>query len=254
QNALKFISKKSAEPPLGLITVAAMLPDKWEKKLIDLNVAKLTDKHLNWADYVFISGMNIHKSSFKSVVKRCNQSGVKVVAGGPMVTIDYREFQGVDHFILNEAEVTLPQFLKDLENNCPKPIYKSSDFPEITSTPIPLWELLDLKKYATIGMQYSRGCPFNCEFCSITMLNGRKPRTKSREQFIRELDSLYQIGWRGDIFVVDDNFIGNKRKLKSELLPALIEYSKNRRYPFSFTTEVSINLADDDELATLMID
>lgn len=254
RNALKFISKKSAEPPLGLITIAAMLPPKWNKKLIDMNVAKLKDKHLNWADYVFISGMSIHKSSFKTIIKRCNQIGVKVVAGGPMVTTDYQEFLGVDHFILNEAEATLPQFLEDLENNCPKPIYGTSEFPEITSTPIPLWGLLELKKYATIGIQYSRGCPFNCEFCSITILNGRTPRTKSKEQFIGELDALYQIGWRGDIFIVDDNFIGNKKKLKSDLLPALIEYSKNRKYPFSFTAEVSINLADDDELANLMIE
>ncbi|RKX22520.1 MAG: B12-binding domain-containing radical SAM protein [Candidatus Zixiibacteriota bacterium] len=253
RNALKFISKKSAEPPLGLITVAAMLPEKWEKKLIDMNVSKLKDKYLDWADYVFISGMNIHKSSFKTIVKRCNQFGVKVVAGGPMVTADYNEFQGVDHFVLNEAEVTLPRFLKDLENDCPKHIYASTDFPDIITTPVPLWNLLDIKKYATIGIQYSRGCPYNCEFCSITMLNGRRPRTKSKEQFIRELDSLYQIGWRGDVFVVDDNFIGNRRKLKSDLLPALIEYSKKRKYPFSYTAEVSINLADDDELANLMI-
>jgi radical SAM superfamily enzyme YgiQ (UPF0313 family) len=253
-SALEFVSKKSAEPPLGLLTVASMLPIEWDKKLIDMNVSELKDKHLEWADYVFISGMNIHKISFKKVVERCNQVGVKVVAGGPMVTFEHEEFPGVDHFILNEAELTLPQFLEDLEKDCAKSVYSSSEFPEISSTPIPQWELLDTNKYASMSLQYSRGCPYNCEFCSITILNGRKPRTKSAEHFINELEALFNTGWRGGIFIVDDNFIGNRRELKSELLPTIIEWIKKRDYPFSFSTEVSINLADDDELIRLMVE
>jgi radical SAM superfamily enzyme YgiQ (UPF0313 family) len=253
-SALEFVSKKSAEPPLGLLTVASILPKEWDKKLIDINVTELKDKHLSWADYVFISGMNIHKNSFKKVVKRCNQIGVKVVAGGPMVTFEHEEFTGIDHFILNEAEITLPQFLYDLEKGYQKYLYTSSEFPDISVTPIPQWELLDMKKYASMSLQYSRGCPYNCEFCSITILNGRKPRTKSSDHFIKEVEALYYSGWRGGIFIVDDNFIGNKKKLKSDLLPTLINWMKEKKHPFSFSTEVSINLADDDELIRLMVD
>lgn len=254
RNALKFISKKSSEPPLGLLTVAAMLPESWEKKLIDMNVAKLTDKQIKWADYVFISGMNVHRESFEQVVKRCNNLGVTVVAGGPMVTTEYEQFAGVDHFILNEAEITLPSFLEDLKNGNPRHVYKTDLFPDISLTPAPMWNLLNKKKYASISIQYSRGCPFNCEFCSITMLNGHKPRTKSKAQFLAELESLYRQGWRGSVFIVDDNFIGNKKKLKQEILPALIEWSKARKYPFSFMTEVSINIVDDENLVDLMVE
>lgn len=253
RNALRFISKKSSEPPLGLITIAAMLPDEWEKKLIDMNVSQLNDKHISWADYVFISGMNVHIESIKKVIKRCNELQVKVVAGGPVFTTDYSEFSGVDHFVLNEAEITLPMFLKDLANGHAKSFYTSNKFPDISKTPVPQWDLLERQKYATMSLQYSRGCPYNCEFCAITILNGRKPRTKHKVQFLAELEVLFQLGWRGNIFIVDDNFIGNKIKLKHEILPALIEWSKERNYPFSFLTEVSINLADDDELAQLMV-
>ena len=253
RNAMRFVSKKSNEPPLGLLTVAALLPADWQKKLIDMNVCHLKDEDILWADYVFVGGMNIHFKSIKKIIKRCNELDAKVVAGGPMFTTEYEEFSDVDHFVLNEAEITLPMFIKDLENGHPKRIYSSKEFPDISITPTPLWSLLDLKKYVNMSIQYSRGCPFNCEFCSITMLNGRRPRTKSTEQFLGELEALYQLGWHGDIFIVDDNFIGNKRKLKAETLPALIEWSQTRKYPFSFTTEASINLADDDELVQLMV-
>lgn len=252
-NALKFVSKKSSGPPLGLLTVSAMLPDEWERKLIDMNVSRLGDADIRWADYVFISGMNVQFNSFKEVIRRCNALGVKIVAGGPLCTTDYQELEGVDHFVLNEAEVTLPPFLRDLQDGCPKHIYASDDFPEISSTAVPQWNLLRMKKYYSMAIQYSRGCPYNCDFCSITMLNGRHPRTKSREQFLGELDSLYEKGWRGPVFIVDDNFIGNKRKLKEEILPALVGWSQKHKYPFNFMTEASINLADDDELVRLMV-
>jgi len=251
-NAVKFISKKSSEPPLGLITIAAMLPGWWSKKLIDMNVAELTDEQLQWADYMFISAMNIQRKSFEEVVARANRLKIPVVAGGPMVTTEHEEFSGIDHFILNEAEITLPPFLKDLQAGHPKAIYESTEFPELYETPAPLWHLLDIKKYANMAIQYSRGCPYNCEFCSITLLNGHRPRLKSADQFLHELDTLYDYGWRSGIFVVDDNFIGNKKQLKNDLLPALIDWMNAHQYPFTFGTEASINLADDDELMRLM--
>ena len=254
KEALKFVSKKSAEPPLGLITVAAMLPDSWHKKLIDLNVSILNDKDILWADYVFISAMNVHLKSFREIIRRCNKLGIKVVAGGPLCTTQYNDLLGVDHFILNEAEITLPMFLSDLETGNPRHVYQTDKFPDVGLAPIPMWELLDMKKYASMSVQYSRGCPYDCEFCSITMLNGRKPRAKCTQQFIAELDRLFELGWRGGISVVDDNFIGNKRKLKEDTLPALIEWSKGKKYPFFFITEVSINLADDEELMKLMVE
>lgn len=252
ESALNFIAKKSAEPPLGLITVASMLPKEWNLKLIDMNVAELLDKDIVWADFVFLSGMSVQIHSFKEVIRRCNILSTKIVAGGPLATTQYKDFLGVDHFVLNEAEITLPQFLQDLEFGIPKSIYSTTEFPEITNIPIPRWDLLDIKKYASMSMQYSRGCPYDCEFCSITMLNGRKPRTKTKDQFLNELNHLYNMGYRGPISVVDDNFIGNKIKLKKEILPALIEWSKQRKYPFSFITEVSINLADDEELSEML--
>jgi radical SAM superfamily enzyme YgiQ (UPF0313 family) len=252
RNAVKFISRKSGEPPLGLLTVAALLPADWQKKLIDMNVSPLSDEQLKWADYVFISGMNIHKESFKKVVKRCNELNTPVVAGGPMVTTDYQEFLGIDHFILNEAEITLPLFLNDLADGHPEHIYSTTEFPDIGHTPIPRWDLLEQKKYASMSIQYSRGCPYDCEFCSITVLNGRRPRVKSSGQFLAELEVLYALGWRGSVFVVDDNFIGNRIKLKKDLLPALIDWMEKYNHPFYFGTEASVNVADDEELMQLM--
>ena len=254
KDALKFISKKSAEPPLGLLTVASLLPEAWNKRLVDMNVTSLKDKDILWADYVFLSGMNIHRDSFERVVKRCNYLETKVVAGGPLVTTEQKSILGVDHFILNEAETTLPGFIDDLKAGHPKGVYASPDYPDITSTPVPMWELLDFDSYASMSVQYSRGCPFNCEFCSIPMLNGRKPRTKDSGQFVRELEALYEAGWRGGVFIVDDNFIGNRAKLKSDLIPALIEWGCTNKHPFSYSTEVSINLVDDEELVELMVD
>lgn len=254
KDALKFVSKKAAEPPLGLITVAALLPGNWEKKLIDMNVSRLEDHHLLWADYVFLGGMNIQINSFREVIKRCNKLNVKIVAGGPLATTQYKDFLGVDHFVLNEAEITLPPFLEDLKNGNPGTVYTSDEYPDITYSPVPMWELLEIKKYASLSLQYSRGCPYDCEFCSITMLNGRKPRTKTTTQFLNELETLYKLGWRSSVSIVDDNFIGNKKKLKNETLPAMIKWSKEKNYPFIFITEVSMNLADDEVLMDMMIE
>ena len=252
--ALGFISKKAAYPPLGALTVAAMLPDEWEKKLVDMNTTVLRDEDLKWADYVFISAMDIQRDSVKEVVTRCKKFGVKTVGGGPLFTIGYDEFDEIDYFVLKEAEITLAPFLRDLEKGQLKRIYTCDERPDISQTPIPAWPLVDMKKYSSMNLQYSRGCPFDCEFCDIVILNGHAPRTKTKAQILMELDALYRRGWRGSVFIVDDNFIGNKRKLKAEVLPAIIAWMKERKYPFSFTTEASINLADDDELMQLMVE
>ena len=254
KHALKFISKKASFPPLGLLTVAAMLPAEWEKKLVDMNATSLTDEDIGWADYVFISAMVVQQDSAREVITRCNKLGTRLVAGGPLFTTGHEEFDGVDHFVLGEAEVTLPPFLADLDHGCAQHIYASGERPDITRTPVPLWSLINMKKYSSMSIQYSRGCPFNCEFCDIIVLNGNKPRTKGKEQVLEELDSLYRRGWRGGLFIVDDNFIGNKRKLKSEILPAVIDWMKARKHPFALSTEASINLADDEELMRLMAD
>lgn len=253
-HALKFISKKSAFPPLGLVTAAAMLPEEWEKKLVDMNVTDLSDREIEWADYVFISAMAVQKDSVKTVIKRCKRLGVKIVAGGPLFTTGHEDFDDVDYLVLNEAEITMPLFLEDLSNGCAKHIYTSDKWPDLTTTPIPLWELVDMRKYSSMSVQYSRGCPFDCEFCDIVILNGHMPRTKGREQLLRELGELYTRGWRNSVFIVDDNFIGNKRKLKTEILPAIIEWMKRMNRPFSLFTEASINLADDEELMQLMVE
>jgi radical SAM superfamily enzyme YgiQ (UPF0313 family) len=252
RHALKFLSKKATFPPLGLLTVAAMLPAEWEKRVVDLNVNALKDEDVTWADFAFISAMVVQKDSAREVIARCNRLNTGVVAGGPLFTTGHEEFEGVEHFVLGEAEVTLPLFLADMDRGCPQPIYSSNVRPDISKTPIPAWSLLNMKDYSAMSLQYSRGCPFDCDFCDIIVLNGHKPRTKGSQQMVDELEALYRHGWQGSLFIVDDNFIGNKKKLKTETLPAMIAWSKQRKYPFTFFTEASINLADDDNLMELM--
>jgi radical SAM superfamily enzyme YgiQ (UPF0313 family) len=254
KHALKFIFKKAIFPPLGLVTVAAMLPEEWEKKLVDMNITTLTEKDLKWADYVFISAMVVQQKSAGEVVERCKKLGTKTIAGGPFFSRGYDEawFDDIDHLVFNEAEDIMPLLLQDLEKGCAKHIYTAEERPDIRETPVPVWSLVNKKKYQSMTIQYSRGCPFNCEFCDIVILNGHVPRTKDASQVIAELDALYDSGWRASVFFVDDNFIGNKRKLKSEILPAIIKWMEEKKHPFSFFTEASINLADDEELMNLM--
>jgi radical SAM superfamily enzyme YgiQ (UPF0313 family) len=253
KHALQFIRKQASVPPLGLITVAAMLPGSWEKRLVDLNVRKLADADLKWADMVFVSGMAVQRDAAHAVIARSKAAGVKVVAGGPLFIHEYEDFPDVDHFILNEAELTLPPFLSDLEKGCAQRVYSTTEFADTQQTPVPLWHLLDLKAYAGMAIQFSRGCPYNCDFCNVTVLLGHRPRLKTSGQIVAELDALYQLGWRGSVFFVDDNLIGNKRVLKESLLPALIEWRKGKT-GLTFNTEASINLADDEELMHLMSD
>jgi radical SAM superfamily enzyme YgiQ (UPF0313 family) len=254
KHALKFVGKRAALPPLGLLTVAAMLPHEWSMRLVDTNVCTLTDKDLVWADCVFISAMVVQRESARRLIGRCKEAGLPIVAGGPLFTSEHARFEAVDHFILNEAELTLPPFLADLALGCPQRIYSpdsSAHFADVRQTPVPLWSLLSLKRYASMSIQFSRGCPFNCDFCNVTALLGRRVRMKTSAQIVAELDGLYALGWRGDVFFVDDNFIGMKAFLKADLLPALIEWRKGKAGN-TFFTETSIDLADDLPLMELM--
>jgi len=253
KHALKVIQKRAALPPLGLMTVAAMLPPDWNVRLIDLNVRKLRDKDLAWADCVFVSAMTVQREAVRSLIARCKGARVKVVAGGPLFVAEHQDFPDVDHFVLNEAEITLPQFLADLRRGEPRRVYATAEYPDVRTTPAPRWELADLHRYNAMCIQFSRGCPFECEFCNVTALLGRRVRTKTAPQIITELDGLHRIGWKGPIFFVDDNFIGNKAYLKSDLLPALIEWRRGKHH-VAFNTEASINLADDPELMAMMVD
>ena len=253
KHALKFIAKKAAVPPLGLITVSAMLPKKWQKKLVDMNVTPLRTIDIEWADYVFISAMYIQKESVNYIIKECKKHKKKIVAGGPLFTQEYKKYPQIEHFILNEAEITMPLFLKDLAAGHPEKVYRTSEFADLSLSPVPDYYLLQKKKYALMNIQFSRGCPFACDFCEITSLLGHKVRMKNSRQIINELEALYHLNWRGSVSIVDDNFIGNKKNIKNNLLPAMKRWMQLHKYPFVFNIQSSINLADDEELMSLMV-
>ncbi len=252
KHVLKFISKKAALPPLGLITLSAMLPKSWKKKLVDMNVSKLDVVDIILADYVFISAMYIQKESVNNIIKECIKQRTKIVAGGLLFTKEYSNYPEIDHFVLNEAEITLPQFLADLLIGQPKHVYQTNQLADLTFSPVPDFHLLQIKKYASMNMQVSRGCPFDCDFCEITALQGLKVRMKSQEQVLDELETLYKLNWRGPVAVVDDNFIGNKKTVKDKILPSLIEWMDIHHHPFRFNAQTSINLADDEQLLNMM--
>jgi radical SAM superfamily enzyme YgiQ (UPF0313 family) len=252
---LKVIGKKGAYPPLGLLTVASMLPEHWQKRLVDLNITPLTDKDLQWADYVFLSAMNVQEHSVREIVAKCVSLNVPIVAGGSLFTHEYERFPQIDHFVLNEAEITLPLFLADLaEGYKPAPVYKSKGFANVEETPLPSFDLVDMKDYLYSIVQYSRGCPYMCDFCDVTALYGRKPRTKTVEQMLGELDMVRAQKNINFVLFADDNLIGNRKILKSDLLPALIEWRRKYKPSFFFATQLTINLADDPELMQLLLD
>ena len=251
--ALEVSGVKATFPPLGLLTVAAMFPPHYALRLVDMNVTALQDADLEWADLVFTSTMIPQHSSLCAVVERCNDAGVPVVAGGPHPTTFHEDIAGVDHFVLGEVEEVFADFLRDLEDGKAEAIYREAGKPDVTRTPVPRFDLVDTKNYAMMCVQFSRGCPFDCEFCDIIKLYGRVPRTKAPEQVVAELDSLYRQGWRGPVFLVDDNFIGNKRDAMN-LLPAIAAWQKAKGYPFTLSTEASANLALLEELMDAMIE
>ncbi|MCX6720831.1 MAG: DUF4070 domain-containing protein [Candidatus Staskawiczbacteria bacterium] len=251
---LRIIGKRAAFPPLGLLTVAAMLPESWEKKLVDLNVCKLTDEDIRWANYVFVGAMITQNDSTQEVLKRCERMEIPVVMGGPILEKGCEEFPSVRHFLLGEVENIMPQFLNDLALYRAKKVYLSppNTFPDMSASPIPLWGLINPRYYASMLVQFVRGCPYKCEFCAVANLNGRTPRAKLPKQFLRELDALYKTGFRGGIMVADDNFIGNKAKVKAMLL-RLVGWQITHKYPYEFTVEADITLADDEDLMDLMV-
>jgi len=251
KHIIKLFGKKANLPPLGLMTVSALLPSEFEKKLVDMNTSVLTDEDIKWADFVFISAMIVQKESCLSVIKRCKELGVKTIAGGPLFTSLHEQFEDVDYFILNEGEVTIPMFLEDLGKGELKRIYSSEIKPDISYTPTPDYSLIKASDYYVMPVQTSRGCPFDCEFCDIVNLNGRIPRFKTPEQVINELEAIQKLDWKGNIFFVDDNFLGNKNKTK-ELLRAIISWRSKADFKPLFFTEISINASDDDELLDLM--
>jgi radical SAM superfamily enzyme YgiQ (UPF0313 family) len=252
KHALGFIGKGSLYPPLGLLTVAAMLPRDWDIRLVDLNLTALSDTELCKADCAFISATDIQKKSAARIISRCKKIGLKTVAGGPLFTMEHEQFAEVDHFVLNEAELTLPDFLADLIRGRPRRIYRTNELADIKTTPVPRWDLIDLRKYARVGIQFSRGCPFDCEFCDVTSLFGQRVRTKTTDQVISELNAIYNLGWRGKVFFVDDNFIGSKAYVKRHLLPALIEWRRGKK-GIPFHTQVTLNLVDDETLMGQMV-
>ncbi|HEY9615187.1 B12-binding domain-containing radical SAM protein [Allocoleopsis sp.] len=254
RETLDLAGLRASTPPLGLITVAALLPSTWEIQFIDRNVQFETDEDWAWCDLALLSAMIVQKEDFRSLIQKGVALGKKVAVGGPFPTSvpEFALEAGAHYLILDEGECTIPLFVNALERGEPRGIFRSAEKPDVTQTPIPRFDLLDLDAYITVTVQFSRGCPFQCEFCDITNLFGRKPRTKTPTQMLAELETLYQMGWRRAIFVVDDNFIGNKRNAKV-FLRALIPWMEERQYPFAFITEASVNLAEDEELMELMV-
>ena len=243
-------------PPLGLLTIAGMFPDNYAMKVVDMNIEPLTDAHLQWADVVFTSTMIVQKASLYEVAERCNRAGVPIIAGGPHPTSYYDNIKAetdatINHFLFGEVEEIFEDFLTDFESGTAKEVYRETRKPDITKTPMPRYDLIDINAYGSMALQFSRGCPFNCEFCDITKLFGRVPRTKSNEQMLGEFEMLYKLGWNGAMFVVDDNFIGNKRDAM-RLLPAVEQWQAERQFPFSLYTEASVNLVEIPEMLDAM--
>lgn len=251
KHVLRFVAKRAAFPPLGLLTIAAMLPRHWELKLIDLNVENLQEEHLRWADFVMLSAMIVHKESVVETVKRCRRAGKAIIAGGPLFTTGYESFPQIQHFILGEAENIIPELVGDMERGEVQPVYRRAERPDITRTPIPRWELIDFKRYVAMTAQFSRGCPYDCEFCDIIVMNGRAPRAKTPSQMIAELESLRAAGWNDMVFIVDDNFIGDKKRARA-LLHEMVAWRERMRPEMGFFTEASVNLADDPDMCDLM--
>ena len=253
KHALSFLGKRAAQPPLGLMTVAALLPNCWSKRLVDENIERLRDRDLKWADVALISAMHIQKDALFAILARCRSLGLRTVVGGPIASSLPWEEIHADHLVIGEAESLITTLAGDLEQDAGKPVYQALERPGLETSPLPDVSLIKMNRYSTMAVQYSRGCPFNCEFCDIIEIYGRRPRTKTVQQVIAELDQLCAAGWRESVFIVDDNFIGNKARAK-ELCAALARWRSQHKVGFDFNTEASLNLADDPELMQLMKD
>src|ERR1700674_1129366 len=253
KHALPFEGKRSVFPPLGLLTVSSLLPKSWEQRLVDINIRPLTEADLKWADVVLVSAMLVQKESMLEILARSRARGIRTVVGGPISSCMADLPRYADHVVVGEGEDLVAGLAADLEGGSAKPLYQVAELPGLDRTPLPNLDLIDAKYYSSMAIQYSRGCPFNCEFCDIIEIYGRKPRAKSPAQMVAELEQLYSRGWRGPIFIVDDNFIGNKRKVK-ELLPVMAKWNTEKRRPFNFYTEASVNLADDKDLLQMTKD
>ncbi len=255
EKSLALVDRKALLPPLSLITVAAILPQEWEFKLVDRNIRNVREAEWDWAELVIVSGMIVQREDLATQIKEAKLRNKTVAVGGPYATSTPEKLKdtGVDYLVLDEGEITLPMFVAALERGESSGVFRSAEKPDVTQTPIPRYDLVEFEAYDNMSIQFSRGCPFQCEFCDIIVLYGRKPRTKTPQQLLAELQRLYDLGWRGSVFMVDDNFIGNKRNVKL-LLKELKEWMKEKEYPFTFDTEASVDLAKDEELMELMID
>lgn len=250
---MPFLAKKASYPPLGLLTIAAMLPRDWELQLVDMNVRRLSDEHIQWADFVMVSAMIVHRDCVRDVARRCASLGRPLIAGGPLFTTGYESFPEIPHFVVGEAEDLMPTLVEDMRARHVRPLYRSDARPDVTRAPIPRWDLIDFRDYATMSVQFCRGCPFNCEFCDVIVMNGRVPRTKNASQLIAELEALRRAGWKRTVFIVDDNFVGNKKRVR-ELLEELVAWRRRTRTRMDFVTEASVDLAEHPVLLRLMLE
>jgi radical SAM superfamily enzyme YgiQ (UPF0313 family) len=253
--ALELVGRRVLLPPLGLITVAALLPRHWQLRLVDTQIRPVREDEWSWAELVIFSGMIVHKRDLARQIDLARSRGVPVAVGGPFAssTPEAPELAGADFLILDEGEITIPHFVEAFEAGARGGRFSADGAkPDLTLSPVPRFDLLDLDAYDTMAVQFSRGCPFQCEFCDIIVLYGRRPRTKTPHQLLVELAALHDLGWRGDVFLVDDNFIGNRPNVR-RLLPALLDWQQRHGYPFSFTTEASLDLAADAPLMVAMV-
>ncbi len=250
---LDLVPIKTDQPPLGLLTIGALCPKTWTLRLIDRSFEELLDTDILWADLVMVSGMRVQKDDIRETLSRARALGRRTIVGGPLASSEPELLlRFADHVVVGEPDEVFPEIAADLERGTAQRLYVIEDKPDVSKTPLPRFDLLQLEKYASMAVQFSRGCPFQCEFCDIITIYGRKPRTKHPSQLLAELEALFKLGWREQVFIVDDNFIGN-HKLALELAQALEEWQQSHGYPFLFYTEASIDLAQKPKLIEAMV-
>jgi radical SAM superfamily enzyme YgiQ (UPF0313 family) len=250
---MEILPKRAIHPPLGLLTVAALCPKTWELRLIDRSVEDLRESDLEWADLVMVSGMHVQKHDIHGLLRRARALGKRTMIGGPYASSEPQVLARLaDHVVVGEPDEVFDEIAADLERGTARSMYVISEKPDVSKTSAPRFDLLKIQKYASMAVQFSRGCPFQCEFCDIITIYGRKPRTKAPAQLLAELDKLYELGWRDQVFIVDDNFIGNHKRAL-ELAHSLGEWQDRHERPFFFYTEASMDLAQRPELIEAMV-